>query len=354
MDCFYGCKYLRTINFPDTIEKIGAYAFYNCADLRSFRFPNKLKSIDQAAFRECKMLGEISNVNVNANYTIDGLAFENCLNLKKINGTTVVSRSGYNVTFAKADILNKYFTVTDNIGFIQDYVDKKSSAVVEQIKAKYPNYNSVQLARALENWMCQNGCSPFDDWEKKNGNKNYPSDLESRKVYHREYSVLLNGVGVCEGFAKGYNLLLQKAGIWSEIVGNTDHAWNVIYENGKWFNVDSYWDDNGSSSEYKWFMVSDNEATKMDTSGAHIKRNVFRKDNNYALQYEVIACTTPMGDVNIDGKLDSTDISWLDYYVKNKKDPDKWFNHVCADMNFDGQITSADLTLLRNKINNNK
>ena len=58
-----------------------------------------------------------------------------------------------------------------------------------------------------------------------------------------------------------------------------------------------------------------------------------------------------MGDVNINGKLDNQDVQWLQYYINNKKDPDKWFNHVCADMNFDGKITSTDLTLLKKKIN---
>ena len=107
-----------------------------------------------------------------------------------------------------------------------------------------------------------------------------------------------------------------------------------------------------AASNYKWFMLSDNEVSKLDPSSTHVKHYVERKANNYVLQSEVIPCTTPMGDVNIDGKLDTTDINWLTYYIKNKKDPDKWFNHVCADLNFDGQINNTDLTLLKNKINN--
>ena len=57
-----------------------------------------------------------------------------------------------------------------------------------------------------------------------------------------------------------------------------------------------------------------------------------------------------MGDVNIDSNLNDTDVKWLQYYVNNKKDPEKRFNHVCADMNFDGNIDKDDVDILKAKI----
>ena len=348
--CFNGCKYLRTINFPDNIETIGLSAFLNCSDLRTFRFPNKLKTIGNAAFENCKMLGEISNVKGASNYKIDGFAFENCLNLKKINGTTVVSRSGYNVNIYNQDFVKYHFSQTDNVGFIQDFVDKKAQAVVDQIKAKNPNYNSVQMARALENWMCANGCNPFVEWDDSHIETPYPSDLESWDCFHLESSVLMNGVGVCEGFAKGYNLLLTKAGITAEIVLNDIHAWNVIKIDSRWYNIDSYWDDKGSYSGYNWFMLSDNEA---ETSDAHKKMYIERRSNGYQHEKKVIPCTNPMGDVNADSYLNNSDATVLQNYLKTGKTSGT-FNTTCADMDFDGQITSKDLTLLKQKILNNK
>ena len=57
---------------------------------------------------------------------------------------------------------------------------------------------------------------------------------------------------VCEGYAKAYKYLLDKAGIENIIVvgygtnskGSTeDHAWNYVKLNGKWYAVDVTWDD---------------------------------------------------------------------------------------------------------------
>ena len=357
--CFSGCKYLRTINFPNSIETVGSLAFDACENLRSFRFPNNLKKIDGYAFRNCKLLSEITNVNTSKNYDIHGYAFQHCLALKKINGQLFVSHpSTGTIKFYNEAFTKKYFSQIGEVGLIQDFLDYKSSDVVAQIKSAHPGYNSVQLSKALEEWMCANGRSPFDKWKAEHGNTNYPEDIEEPDEYHCESAVLLNGIGVCEGWAKSYNLLLQKAGIWAEVVSSANHSWNVVYMDGKWFNIDSYWDDNGSSSKHTYFMVSSDEIyalEKKNNDNRHCHNQIFvnRKSNGYFIDYtEDIPCTTPMGDVNIDGKLDTTDINWLTYYIKNKKDPDKWFNHVCADLNFDGQINNTDLTLLKNKINN--
>ncbi|MBR6969056.1 MAG: leucine-rich repeat protein [Ruminococcus sp.] len=351
---FSNCKKLSSIVLPSRIQTIDASAFANCTSLKTVTFPERLQTIGNGAFRNCSSLSDIKGVKESNNYTIDGMAFADCLNLKKINGTTIVYTSGNNVYLNKELFVKKYFSKTDDIGFIQDYVDKKAQAVVNQIKSKYPNYNYVQIARELENWMCANGCNPYVDWERKNKNQDYPNALAGRPEYHLESSVLMNGVGVCEGFAKGYNLLLTKAGISAEIVLSKTHAWNVIKAEGKLFNIDSYWDDGGNNSVYNWFMVSDSEMDKMDDTDAHDKNQIERKSNRYIYEYKDMPCTTPMGDVNVDGKLDKTDVQWLQSYLNTGRNPANSFNHIFADMNFDGKLNATDLSLLKQKILNNK
>ena len=355
-ETFSGCMKLSSIILPSRIQTIKKSAFMNCSALTSITFPEHLDKIEEKAFYNCSSLSNISGVKDNANYDIDGKAFDKCLKLKKLNNTTVVNRSGYNVSVYKESFVKKYFSKTDNVGFIQDFVDKKTQAVVDQIKSKYPNYNSVQLAHELENWVCANACNPYVYWQNTYNNQNYPADLTRRDEYHRESSVLLNGIGVCEGFAKCYNLLLTKAGITAEIVDSMTHAWNVVKIDGRWFNIDSYWDDGGSKSVYHWFMVSDNEMDKMDkeaNSDAHSKGYVERKRNDYDFEEEIIPCNTPMGDINTDTKLDSKDATALQNYIKTGKTSGT-FNKNYADLNFDGKIDATDLSLLKQKILNNK
>ena len=350
-DCFSGCTKLSSITLTSRITAIRSRAFQNCSSLRSINFPQYLKTIEDYAFASCSSLTSLTNVKSNNAYTVGRFAFNNSMNLKNINGSAAVVRSGYRVV--PHDFLEEYLGKDDENGFIQMFIDMKSTAVVDEIKNKYPNYNKLQIAHELEKWMCANGISARQDWKNQTGNTNYPDDLEKRPEYHRESSILLNGKGVCEGWAKGYNILLQKAGISAEIVESQTHAWNVVYMDGKWFNIDAYWDDNGTASKDRWFMVSDAEAYNLESSnqkGVHKQGYIVKKSTNYKVEYWTINCNTPMGDVNVDGKLDSTDISWLTYYVNNKKDPDKWFNHTCADLNFDGNIDYSDLQLLKKKI----
>jgi len=350
--CFNNCTSLKTIKLPYRVMNIGICSFNKCTSLKTINFPEYLKTIKKGAFLDCSALENITYILDYKTYDIADDAFEGCNALKKINGTQVATRSGYNVSLYKEKFVKQYFSRCEEVGFIQEFIDLKCSAVVEKIKAENPNYKPVQLARALEVWMCANGCSSRDKWMSENSG-NYPQSEEHRQEYHRESSIFLNGVGVCEGYAKGYNRLLRKAGITCEVVASQNHAWNVIKSDGKWFNIDSYWDDYGKGSTYEWFMVCDKEMEKMDQKNAHKQYYVRRKENKYEPEAKRMECTTPMGDINGDTYLDSKDATVLQNYLTTGKTSGTFIT-TCADMNFDGKINATDLSLLKQKILNNK
>lgn len=58
-------------------------------------------------------------------------------------------------------------------------------------------------------------------------------------------STFLYGQTVCQGYASGYQYLMKLLGIPSFIVtgraSGTSHAWNMIYLDGNWYNVDVTW-----------------------------------------------------------------------------------------------------------------
>lgn len=71
---------------------------------------------------------------------------------------------------------------------------------------------------------------------------------------------------VCEAYARAFSLLLYKTGILNHyVVGNTStdednpgrHAWNQVYIDGIWYNVDVTWDDNSKSYGYGNFNKDD-------------------------------------------------------------------------------------------------
>lgn len=71
-------------------------------------------------------------------------------------------------------------------------------------------------------------------------------------VYHQTaYGALVEGMSVCAGYARSYQLLLQAVGIpCLYITGTADngfgvggHAWNLVKLDGEWYYSDATWDD---------------------------------------------------------------------------------------------------------------
>lgn len=79
----------------------------------------------------------------------------------------------------------------------------------------------------------------------------YDSTL-SRKNTHNIYGALIEKKVVCEGYAKSLKYILDGLNIPCILVGGTatnssgkteSHMWNYVQINGKWYGVDSTWDD---------------------------------------------------------------------------------------------------------------
>ncbi|MCM1023017.1 MAG: hypothetical protein NC395_03040 [Prevotella sp.] len=96
-------------------------------------------------------------------------------------------------------------------------------------------------------------------------NTEYQSGSSTNSIYDS----LVNGKAKCDGYAHAFDYLCAKAGIRSATVtgyaesgGEREyHAWNKVYWNKKWYNVDVTWDDNESNVKnnipYNYFMLSD-------------------------------------------------------------------------------------------------
>lgn len=80
------------------------------------------------------------------------------------------------------------------------------------------------------------------------------------------YGALVEGKAVCNGYARAYQHLLQKAGIpaWyvrgSSINPNTgnpeEHAWNLVKLDGQWYYTDVTWDDQKNDTFYAYFNIT--------------------------------------------------------------------------------------------------
>ena len=83
---------------------------------------------------------------------------------------------------------------------------------------------------------------------------------------HDAYGALVNGVAVCEGYAKALQYLLYRVGVMSFLVTGTAaapttgepeaHAWNLVRVNGRYYHTDLTWDDQSSDVFHAYFNLT--------------------------------------------------------------------------------------------------
>lgn len=70
-----------------------------------------------------------------------------------------------------------------------------------------------------------------------------------------------DGTAVCEGYAKGTQLLLSYAGIECTLINgkskNELHMWDLVKIDGEWYHLDVTWDDVEDGTTYKYFNLND-------------------------------------------------------------------------------------------------
>lgn len=99
-------------------------------------------------------------------------------------------------------------------------------------------------------------------------------NAENASDSYSAYGVLVNHVGVCDGYAKAFTMFMDILGVPSErVVGSSyynkkavNHAWNRVYVNGQYLNIDVTWDDpvpdRGENIRYDYYLITDKELAK--------------------------------------------------------------------------------------------
>ena len=88
------------------------------------------------------------------------------------------------------------------------------------------------------------------------------------------YSAIVNRETVCAGYARGFQFLMQQYGIPCYLVvgyAGEPHAWNIVYLDGSYYNVDVTWDDTDDEqvNTYDWFNRTDD-----DYATTHIRQGL--------------------------------------------------------------------------------
>ncbi len=349
---FHGCTALETINFPDNSDiKINSLAFGNCSSLKKIAVNGNV-SVSANAFKECVDLSEISisgnadlssnafiddksltDICVNTNNAINGSAFNGCSNLMSVNSITAFdSEKDELAPELKSFILNN-FNGSENVGFVNLYIKSQADKVVSEYTDS--SMSDIQKVKILHDWICNKVVFEYD-------NINAPET-------QNDGSVFMNDSTICEGYAKGYNLLLNAAGIESVYVHSSNHAWNIIKLGNQYFHSDTTWDD-GDTISYNWFLKSDSEISAETTS--HSNWSLLNLSPLHNSTDVLPECKYSMGDLNTDGKISVADLVILNSHILGKTQLDS-DNYILSDLNFDGITDSFDMVCMRKLLINN-
>ena len=116
---------------------------------------------------------------------------------------------------------------------------------------------------------------------------------------HNILGIISVGEGVCESYAKTFQLLLNFSGVDNAFVtgvsGGQNHAWNIAkMDDGEWYWFDLTWDDtpdwrNGVS--YNYFCVNDTQDVNyregyITSRGSFLDDHTIANNKNYGIEYD--------------------------------------------------------------------
>lgn len=156
---------------------------------------------------------------------------------------------------------------------------------------------------------------------------------------------------VCQSYAFALKYLCDEANIPCTVVISSTHMWNLVKLNGKWYIVDTTWNDNYKDAYisanvkdknltcYNWLAIGSDKATAIDQDSAHIKSieydfNAIDPTTNTLLENLGID-SYANADTNSDCTISRADIAVI---LKNANGKYK----VTKDVNGDGKIDLKD------------
>jgi hypothetical protein len=201
---------------------------------------------------------------------------------------------------------------------------EKAKEIVETIIK--PGMSELEKTLAVHDYLLKN--ATYDNETYDALKNNFVINLDS----HSAYSILVNGKGVCDGYAYALKLLLGISGVESHLISGSSlqepeekdknlrpiyHAWNSVKIDGSYYNMDITWDDGiydqTGMMSYRYFNISDElmeEDHKWDKNSflnsKDKKYDYFYnmihayRDNNYIV-YSNEAKKNRLYKINIDG-----------------------------------------------------
>ncbi len=134
-------------------------------------------------------------------------------------------------------------------------IEPRYNAIIEEAKIKSTNYDKIKYVhdKLIE-------ISQYNEYTK-----------EQENSFQSLVSIFDTGDSVCAGYAYGFKFIMDNLEI--ECIASNDvsneedkisnHIWNIVNLDGKWYNIDVTWDqNNGNGIIYNYFLKDNEEFYK--------------------------------------------------------------------------------------------
>lgn len=151
--------------------------------------------------------------------------------------------------------INKAYS-NDDITAINEIVDK---VIKEKLNNNMPTIEKIKI---IHDYIIDNAEYDKLKYENKN-DTTYKSNTA--------YGVLVQGYGTCNGYADAMAIFLDKLNIINYKISNSEHIWNLVYLDGKWYHLDLTWDDPISDVNINrdtYFLITTSELEELN-DGTH-------------------------------------------------------------------------------------
>lgn len=141
----------------------------------------------------------------------------------------------------------------------------KTKRVIVNITINDPDYPTAEAKADAVAQQCLDAGNTTDfdkalwlhDWVINNCKYDYTY------LYCGAEGALCRGTGTCSAYHQAYTMLLNRVGIENSSVQGAGHVWTGVKLDGKWYQVDTTWDDGYSQEELKYMYFGVTQELKV-------------------------------------------------------------------------------------------
>ena len=168
---------------------------------------------------------------------------------------------------------NGYYYYTVDLVFVyfdtaeeEAQVDKAVNSFISTIDTN--SMTDYEIMKKIHNYICSG--TTYDDFA--------AFSIKYREYAASAYGALVKGKSICQGYAVAFYRLCKELGYNARFVSSAYdegcHAWNIVELDGKFYYVDTTWDDiyidsDSGMSPYTYFLVNYSDLRESDTNNDH-------------------------------------------------------------------------------------